>query len=96
MKYLRAKTLLALGRIDEAAAILDKPFEVADMAEGEICLSELWLELQTRLKARDAGCRWDAVYHAAHRADYENDIPWIFDFRMTAATVAEKQKQYPV
>lgn len=92
MKYLRAKTLLALGQLDEASVIMDDQFEVADMAEGEICLSELWLELQTRMKARDAGCIWDAVYHSAHRTGYENDIPWIFDFRMTATTVAEKQK----
>lgn len=84
IKYLRAKTLLALGRIDDVAAILEEPFEVADMAEGEIGLSELWLELQTRLKARAAECVWDAAYHAAQRTNYENAIPWVFDFRMTA------------
>lgn len=93
VKYLRAKTLLATGLLDDCAAILEEPFEVADMAEGEIGLSELWLELQTRLKARAAGCVWDAAYHAANRADYEDAIPWIFDFRMTATPALSKQKK---
>ena len=90
MKYMRAKTLLAIGLIDDAAAILAEPFEVADMAEGEIGLSELWLELQTRLKAREAGCLWDSAYHAKQRTNYENDIPRMFDFRMTAAPKPER------
>ena len=41
----RAAALIAVGRLDEAEAILARPLVIPDVREGELSLSEMWFRL---------------------------------------------------
>ena len=42
IKYYRISALVGLGRIDEAGELIARPFEIADLREGEVSLYKLW------------------------------------------------------
>ncbi|MFI1654436.1 DUF5107 domain-containing protein [Streptomyces sp. NPDC020472] len=44
-RFLEARLLLAEGRRDEARAVFDEGFEVADLSEGAEILGEVWAEI---------------------------------------------------
>lgn len=46
IRLLHAQALLAAGRQEDCEAILEKPFEVFDIREGEFSLTDLWFRLQ--------------------------------------------------
>ena len=48
IRLLRARSLMLLGRLDEAEKIVVETTPPADMREGESMTSELWIELQAR------------------------------------------------
>lgn len=42
----RAQALIGVGRVDEAARIVDRPLVVPDLREGDRCLDQLWGDYQ--------------------------------------------------
>ncbi len=70
VQLLRVKALIALGRFDEADKILAPGFELADIKEGEISISELWFGIR-------AGLNGISIEEA--KAKFE--LPYEFDFR---------------
>ncbi len=71
VSMLKAKALIDLDRLNEAEAIVNEHFELADIKEGEISISELWFELQ----AKKAGITLE-------EAKKTMDLPYALDFRM--------------
>ncbi len=71
MRLLRARALLALDRLDEAAEIVNERFEMPDIKEGEVSISALWFEL----KAKQNGITVD-------EAKERFTLPYSLDFRM--------------
>ena len=51
----RTKSLMELGRLDEARAILSPDLVVPDMREGEYALATIWCALYSRIIAKDEG-----------------------------------------
>lgn len=64
------KALIELGRFDEADAILTPDFELADIKEGEVSISELWYKIR-------AGQNSISLDAAMKRFD----LPYSLDFR---------------
>ena len=58
LRLLRAVALLHLGRLEEAAEILNRAFVMPDVKEGELSVSYLWFELYRRLYAKEQGVPW--------------------------------------
>ncbi len=71
VQILRSKALIELGRFDEADKILSPGFELADIKEGEVSISELWF----KIKAGQNGISLD-------EAKKRFVLPYEFDFRM--------------
>ena len=69
--YLRASADVALGRYEEAEAILLRPLVIPDMREGELSLCDLWFQLYQR---RDGISR--------EEAERRHPLPEALDFRM--------------
>ena len=79
----RAVALIHLGRLDEAAEILRPGFEMPDIKEGELSVSQLWFELYRRIYAKENGVEYapgDRKFVEA--ADAKYPIPAELDFRM--------------
>ncbi len=71
IRLLQAKALLALDRLEEAAAIVNADFEMPDIKEGEVSISALWFEL----KAGQDGI-------TVEQAKQKYALPYALDFRM--------------
>lgn len=79
----RAVALIHLGRLDEAAEILRPGFEMPDIKEGELSVSQLWFELYRRIYAKENGVEYapgDRKFVEA--ADAKYPLPAELDFRM--------------
>ena len=83
LRLLRAVALLHLGRLEEAAEILNRAFVMPDVKEGELSVSYLWFELYRRLYAKEQGVPYDPEDEALLRAaDEKYPLPKTLDFRM--------------
>jgi len=83
LRYHTAAALLHLGRLREAAGILNRDFIMSDLKEGELSASTLWFALYRRLYAEENGIQYredDAELAAA--ADQKYPLPRELDFRM--------------
>lgn len=76
-----AQSLAKTGAIDEAAAILDSAPEVADIREGEISTSAVWLEVFRAVIARNEKRAPDEITDAEVFEKYP--LPGEMDFRMS-------------
>ena len=83
LRLLRAVALLHLGRLEEAAEILNQAFVMPDVKEGELSVSYLWFELYRRLYAKETGVPYDPADEKLIRAaDEKYPLPKALDFRM--------------
>jgi hypothetical protein len=82
LRYLAARAALELDDLGAVEAMLARPFEVAEMQEGEASLSELWLQYQTKRLAAQTGAAWNAEFDRKHRREFERSVPPWLDFRM--------------
>ena len=83
LRLLRAVALLHLGRLEEAAEILNRAFVMPDVKEGELSVSYLWFELYRRLYAKETGVPYDPADEKLIRAaDEKYPLPKALDFRM--------------
>ncbi|MFC4030949.1 DUF5107 domain-containing protein [Streptomyces polygonati] len=80
VRLLRAGTALARGDAPGARALFDQGFEVADLREGALELSETWYAVAEALLAGDGPV--DDTVRARARA--EHPLPAAYDFRMGA------------
>ncbi len=79
------QNLVKQGRLDEAEALLLKVPEVADMREGEVSTSAVWIELYREKIARDENRPADEV--SADEVLSRHPVPAAIDFRMSGYEV---------
>ncbi|MBR5364823.1 MAG: DUF5107 domain-containing protein [Clostridia bacterium] len=79
------QNLVKQGRLDEAEALLLKVPEVADMREGEVSTSAVWIELYRQKIAREEGR--DAGEIPADEVLRRHPVPAEIDFRMSGYEV---------
>lgn len=82
MRVLEARAALAAGELDRARALIEDPFEVPDIREGERSLSDIWFELQEKRLAAREGVPIDEELRQRVRKDYPP--PPHLEFRMFA------------
>ncbi len=75
-----ARSLTKIGRLDDAAAIMNSKPEVSDIQEGEVSTSAIWLELYRKIIARDE--QRDGADIADAEIFEKYPIPQEIDFRM--------------
>ena len=75
------QNLVKQGRLDEAEKLLLKVPEVADMREGEVSTSAVWLDLYRKKIARDESRDEDSV--EADEVFRRYPVPAEIDFRMS-------------
>ena len=75
------QNLVKQGRLDEAEVLLVKVPEVADMREGEVSTSSVWLDLYRKKIARDENRDEDSI--EADEVFRRYPVPAQIDFRMS-------------
>ena len=75
-----AVSLIKLGKLDQAKALLTEDLVVDDLKEGEYSISQLWVELYRQIMARDKGIPAEDISEAAVLQAYP--LPYKLDFRM--------------
>lgn len=78
-KIFLAEALLYTKQYEKALALLQKPFVIADIREGEIILSELWFTLQEKIAEKRLGRALEENEKTEIRA---GKLPNHLDFRM--------------
>jgi len=81
MRLLEARARLALGQIDQAGEIIDTLPIIEDIREGELSLSQLWLEYNVQRLSRQENC--PITPELISRARRQFPLPAGLDFRMT-------------
>ena len=81
MRLLEAQARLALGQIDQAGEIIDTLPVIEDIREGELSLSQLWLDFHVQRLSRQENC--PITPELISRARQQFPLPDILDFRMT-------------
>ena len=79
MQLWKIRALLALGRTEEAEALLTPDLSVPDIKEGELSLSALWFEIKSRKIAAEKGIPQTEALSIAKESD---PLPYALDFRM--------------
>ena len=80
IRILAISAALECDDLETAAKIFATPFSVADMMEGELSTSDIYLTWKTKELALQEGVKWTLEYF---RDNYKKfDIPWWLDFRM--------------
>jgi tetratricopeptide (TPR) repeat protein len=82
IRLLAGQALLATGRLNDLEALLQGPFVVPDMREGEVTTSDLWFGLHAKRLARKRGVAVDDTIAAEAAALHP--VPRHLDFRMHA------------
>ena len=83
LRLYRAIALIHLNRLKEATEIINKDFEMSDIKEGELSVSQLWFELYRRLYAEETGEIYDETnQELCKKADKKYPLPKKLDFRM--------------
>ena len=79
IKLLKAKSLIALDKLEEAEKIVNKDFEMADIKEGELSVSALWFDMyKKKLMKEESLSEKDALDAVKQRYP----LPYELDFRM--------------
>jgi tetratricopeptide (TPR) repeat protein len=81
MRLLEARARLALGQIDQAGEIIDTLPVIEDIREGELSLSQLWLEYHVQRLSRQENCPITPELISQARRQFP--LPASLDFRMT-------------
>ena len=81
MHLLEARARLALGQIDQAGEIIDTLPVIEDIREGELSLSQLWLEYNVQRLSRQENCAITPELISWARRQFP--LPAGLDFRMT-------------
>jgi tetratricopeptide (TPR) repeat protein len=81
MRLLEARTRLALGQIDQAGEIVETLPVIADIREGELSLSQLWLEYSVQRLSRQQNRPITPELISQARRQFP--LPVSLDFRMT-------------
>ena len=80
VQVIRAQAATRMDDLDLAKAMLDTDIQVCDIREGEVLLSDVWIELYTKIMANEKGVAADSLEKKDVLAAYP--IPRRFDFRM--------------
>lgn len=80
MQAMRAQAAIELADFALAERLLKQDICISDMREGEVLLSDLWVELHARQLAAQEGLPLDDALRA--RARREHPVPGALDFRM--------------
>jgi hypothetical protein len=78
---LEARASLALGQIDQAGEIIDTLPVIEDIREGELSLSQVWLEYNVQRLSRQEN--FPITHDLISRARHQFPLPASLDFRMT-------------
>jgi hypothetical protein len=81
MRLLEARARLALGQIAEAGEIIETLPVIEDIREGELSLSQLWLEYNVQRLSRQENCPITPELISQARRQFP--LPASLDFRMT-------------
>ena len=81
MRLLEAQARLALGQIDQAREIIDTLPVIEDIREGELSLSQLWLEYNAQRLSRQENCPISPELISQARQQFP--LPVSLDFGMT-------------
>jgi hypothetical protein len=81
MRLLEARARLALGQIDQAGEIIETLPVIEDIREGELSLSELWLEYNVQRLSRQEN--FPITPELISQARRQFPLPASLDFRMT-------------
>ena len=81
MRLLEARARLALGQIDQAGEIIDTLPVIEDIREGELSLSQLWLEYNVQRLIRQENCPISPELISQARRQFP--LPAGLDFRIT-------------
>ena len=81
MRLLEARARLSLGQIDQAGEIIDTLPVIEDIREGELSLSQLWLEYNLQRLSRQENCPITPELISQARRQFP--LPASLDFRMT-------------
>ena len=81
MRLLEARARLSLGQIDQAGEIIDTLPVIEDIREGELSLSQLWLEYNVQRLSRQENCPITPELISQARRKFP--LPASLDFRMT-------------
>jgi hypothetical protein len=81
MRLLEARARLALGQIDQAGEIIATLPVIEDIREGELSLSQLWLDYSVQRSSRRENC--PITPELISRARRQFPLPASLDFRMT-------------
>jgi hypothetical protein len=79
-RFLQAWAAVLHGEIRLAESILESGLEVADLREGEVSLSDLWLLCRRRCRETRGDCRLHGAPPGGVGA--HSDVPFIYDFRL--------------
>ena len=79
IQMMKAQAAVHIGEFDAALEILNGELEVSDLREGEVLLSDLWIQLHKKILVRD-GAADDSELDA--RVLREFPLPRHLDFRM--------------
>jgi len=80
IQVIRAQAATRTGDLDCAKAMLDTDIQVYDIREGEVLLSDVWIELYTKIMAKEKGVDEASLTQKEVLAVYP--IPRKYDFRM--------------
>jgi len=81
MRLLEARARLALGQIDQAGEIIETLPVIEDIREGELSLSQLWLDYNVQRLSRQENRA--ITPELISRARRQFPLPASLDFRMT-------------
>jgi tetratricopeptide (TPR) repeat protein len=78
-RFLQAWAAVHHGETRLAESILERGLEIADLREGEVSLSDLWLFCQRRCRETHGRCR---LHQGTPGAGATSDVPFVYDFRL--------------
>ena len=81
MRLLEARARLALGQLDKAGKIIETLPVIEDIREGELSLSQLWLEYNVQRLSRQENR--PITPELISQARWQFPLPASLDFRMT-------------
>ena len=80
IRFLQAWAAVFHGETRLAESILESGLEIADLREGEVSLSDLWLICQIRCRETEEDC--ELHQESPGEANAHRDVPFIYDFRL--------------
>lgn len=80
LNLLKILSLINIGELDKAAAMLTPDFKMADIKEGELSVSHIWFDLYTLIIKRDLGLTDEEEIKKILLEKYP--LPKALDFRM--------------